>query len=762
MNYQIITGTYKGDDSIRLFARDENGRRKEIKVVGFEPYFFVPKGERAESTRITDISGTYESVYGKKLAKVTTFTPGDVPDARKKFSEHYEADIPFVRRMMIDAGISAGFEIPDNKTIIHWNNLKPCDFTHSPRFAFSDIETYAPESQGRTSSAVKDPMLMNCFYDSKKEKYLSLVQHPDGKTGTKQFAPDHTAVYLANELNLLKGCSNFMKKVQFDIYSAWYVSFDKNYQSDRGQPNNLHFPWEETNVFDILKGYKKLYPKASDKLAEVVKDEKLNIPNYEPFKTEYWQEDLDKAILVNKSHTEACVILNKKYHIIDFFWGLKNLVGFEDMTSTLWHGMLVDNMLLRRYHKKGYIVPSRPSEEERERRKAVYGNMKIGGKVITPPVGLFENQAVFDMTRYYPEMLIALNLSPEPHGDELGEAPKLCLYLIDARLKYDKLLNGYTPGTEEHDLVSLSRKTIKFATETVIGYFGAEGSRLFEPEKIYNKVTTMGQRGLGFISGVCKKDGYSLTYGDTDGLFIGIPLAKAKAYVDVLNETLKEFGKQEGIKRELSLKLDRFFSKIIFKRKKGENFGVKKRYAGRVTFEDNKDVDYLHIKGFEYVRRDASVVTKEVQHKLFDLILKEEVHEVVDYLKSIISKIENGEYSPDELAIPRTLHQNPKDYKKPSNYARGAIYSNEWFGTNIKREDRIRMLYIKKIKGYPSTDVVSVPTASVLPPETELDIPKIIEKTIKDKVEDLIELIGITWEEVYHSSKSLLSTFGGK
>jgi DNA polymerase I len=616
---------------------------------------------------------------------------------------------------------------------------------------------------------------INCLYDSWTKKYLSIiVDKRVKKEKVDQFSEDHQVIYVPNEKGLLELTLTFLEKVEPDVFTAWNVAFDKEYIEERAKKHKIVYPWIKTNIFDLLGAYKKLYAKSSNDLKTVVSEEKIGLKEYQPFKHEMWEsEDLREAILTNKSHVEAIVKINEKKHLIEFFWDLKKVAGVEDLSETLYHGKLLDVLYLRRYHDK-WVLPSKPSKEEKERRK-LETEKKIGGKVMTPPFGVFQNVGVFDMSRYYPEMLVAQNLSPEPHArNELGIIPQLTLLLIETRLRYDRELKKLTPGTEEYEANKFRRNSVKYVTEAIIGSFGSESARLFDLE-IFNSVTTMGQRGISFLKKVCDREGNTVLYYDTDGISIKIAsIKKAIENVDKLNNSLKDFCRAEGIKRELVLKLDRFFSWIMFKKYRekidGEwvERGVKKKYAGIVVFEDNKEVNYLKIVGFEYVRRDSPPITKRIQPKIFDMIFAGQKDKVGDFLKMELADVKR-KYSEDilnidDIAIPVTLNQSLSSYGGKNirggdigvpDYARGAIYSNEWFGTEIRGGDQVKMVYIKDIKGYPKTDVISYLSITDIPAEFEIDLDKMLDRIVKQKIEDVIDVIGISWDEIFTKTRNL-------
>jgi len=451
------------------------------------------------------------------------------------------------------------------------------------------------------------------------------------------------------------------------------------------------------------------------------------------------------------------------------------------MMDAVFHGRVVEIRELRAYNGK-HAVPSKPSTEEKEERE-LEKKRKVGGWVATPPFGIFDNCGVFDMSRYYAEILIAKNLSPEAHPkDELGIIPQMTLELIEERLRYDRELARLTAGTEEYNTMKYRRNSVKYITEAIIGSFGSEYSRLFDID-IFNEVTMTGQRGIKFIEKLCDKYNFNFIYSDTDGASIQVPdLETAKAHVDEFNEALKEFGKQEGITRELSLKLDRYFRTIGFKKLRERvggqwiERGTKKKYFGRVIWEDNKECDYLLIKGFEYVRRDASVVTKAIQPSVFDLMLEEtDIEEkkekvtsfLYDEIERIKTDFEEGKITIDDIAIPKTLQQRLGAYGRLNesgeriaipDYVRGSLYANEWFEAGIHGGDQVKMVYVKDIKGYPPTNVICYISKDDLPlDKIKVNLDKMLDRTVYGKLEDVISLIGLDWKQILEPTHDIFS-----
>ena len=113
---------------IKLYVRDEEGNRKIIRVTDFYPYFYskeIPKVENPEW--IVKIERGFKTIFGEHVYKIYVRHPGLVPKIRKQ--NDYEADIPYVRRFLIDSGIKNYFLAPD-KEEISWKEIKPIELIH--------------------------------------------------------------------------------------------------------------------------------------------------------------------------------------------------------------------------------------------------------------------------------------------------------------------------------------------------------------------------------------------------------------------------------------------------------------------------------------------------------------------------------------------------------------------------------------------------------------------------------------------------------
>ena len=144
--YQFIKGRYNRDRSITVFAIDEKQSYK-IKVVGFPAYFYVPYNDPIpDDDDIEEIVEGYIHEDGFPVKKIICSSPSVVhskkgKSLRSQFTQHYEADIPFIRRFLIDTGITSGFKIKGlRKDVVSYKDLVPVNFTVTPKICYVDFE----------------------------------------------------------------------------------------------------------------------------------------------------------------------------------------------------------------------------------------------------------------------------------------------------------------------------------------------------------------------------------------------------------------------------------------------------------------------------------------------------------------------------------------------------------------------------------------------------------------------------------------------
>jgi len=149
----------RGDDEfpvIHVFGRTPDERRPvHVEVYEFKPYFYAPTDSLTDAAlqrdRITgweteDAAGEpYESIRGERLTKIFGQTPRDVGQMRDEF-QHFEADILFPNRLLIDKDVTSGIRVParredpDAPIRVPHEEIDAVDATAAPRVNTFDIE----------------------------------------------------------------------------------------------------------------------------------------------------------------------------------------------------------------------------------------------------------------------------------------------------------------------------------------------------------------------------------------------------------------------------------------------------------------------------------------------------------------------------------------------------------------------------------------------------------------------------------------------
>ena len=145
--------------------------------------------------------------------------------------------------------------------------------------------------------------------------------------------------------------------------------------------------------------------------------------------------------------------------------------------------------------------------------------------------------------------------------------------------------------------------------------------------------------------------------------------------------------------------------------------------------------------------------------------------EVRTYLTTVIEEFLNGERSVEEIGIPGGIGKRLDAYETPTAQVRGAQYANLLLGTNFDRGSKPKRLYLKDVHSSffrrmedeqgldprqdplygefkRDPDVICFEYADQLPDEFEIDLEKMLEKTLKGPISRVIEALDMSWDEI--------------
>lgn len=785
-----VTGT---GAVVHIFGREPSGRAVHLQVTGFRPYFYAPADEvdgRPLPPQVTGVDeAVFTSIKGERLRRLYTVRPTDVRDIRDRY-HHHEADIPFATRYMIDAGLTGGAEVPA-ETVDHTEVL-PAEVDAPARLCFIDIE--CEDLRGFPDPARERIICITCW-DSFDDEYTTLLL---ASAGTSPGFSDewtakngclwkgksrHQVCTYETEEALMRAFAAYIREKDPDILSGWnFTDFDLPYITRRMEvlglnPTDLsrlpgmteRTPVRGRAIFDLLTAYKKLQPsqKESYRLDAVAEDEiGERKVRYTGTITDLWLEDPERLVEYNTTDVELCVRINEKNSIVDFYRMISRYVGVP-LDRTLNSSNVIDIYILRKARGR-FVLPSKGN---------VAADEFEGATVFEPSLGVRENVVVLDLKSLYPMAMMTLNASPEtkdpagelraPNGIRFRKSPdgltrSILAELMEERDALKKRRNEYAFGSPEYTLLDLQQGVMKVIMNTYYGVSGYARFRLYDRE-IGAAVTSVGRAIITHTRNVIAGMGYQVLYGDTDSCMVALPKADLEETIRIareiegrLNESYAEFART-------ALNADRHFFSIKFEKVYERFFqaGKKKRYAGHLVWKEGLPVDKIDIVGFEMKRSDSPQLTREVQEHVIELILKGAgLAEMKAYLGEVIRTYRRGGYPLDEVGIPGGIGKALEEYGVQDAHIRGAIYSNTNLGTDFKRGSKPKRIYIRSVKAkYPQTDVLAFEYADQVPPEFVVDWETMLEKTIKQPIERIIEALGWTWTDV-DPSRTTLFDFG--
>ncbi|MFP4188491.1 MAG: DNA-directed DNA polymerase [Halobacteriales archaeon] len=794
VNYTVESGDDGPRPVVHVFGRTPDGDLRHVRVTGVRPYFYAPtaevEGEGVEDERITGTGKGYESIEGDDLTRLYTRIPADVGEVRDSFT-HYEADILFPDRFRIDNNVKSGMlvETDDEEIEIDAEDVAPCDADAPARTCVLDIEV---EDRNGFPENGEEPVVCLTAWDSFDEEYHVFVWNVDEDDVTDDGYVLHA---YDDEEGMQDGFLGYLDDRDPDVLTGWNSNdFDLPYLIDRlgeldgdgMEPNRLarvgdvwHDDWGGPTVkgratFDLLYGYQRMnFTELESYRLDAIAEEELGESKvtYTGKIGDLWEDDPDRLLEYNKMDVELCVRIDEKVGIVDFFRELARFVGcsLEDATTP---SDVVDIYVLRKAYGN-FVLPSK--------RGGGGGEEYEGGEVFEPITGIRENVGVLDLASLYPMSMVTVNASPEtkvgddydgetydvgmPDGSEVcfrkepeGLTKSIVTELLEERDKKKSARDEHEMGTAEYEKYDDQQNAIKVVMNSYYGVAGYPRFRLYDRE-MGSAVTATGRAVIEHTRDIVEEEGYEVVYGDTDSTLVELGDGSVDALVkrgETLEETVNESYDDFALERfnaethRWEIEFEKLYRRFF-------QAGRKKRYAGKLVWKDGKELDEpdLDITGFEYKRSDVSGVTKEVQQEVIERILDGAgFDEVSEYVRDVVDRFKDGEFGYDEVGVPGGIGQKLDSYDTDTAQVTGAKYANEHLGTNFTSGSKPKRLYVKRVKGdYPPTDVVCFEYPEQIPDEFEIDRDKMLEKTVRNPIERILEALGWSWSEVVNGQR---------
>ncbi|MEK6853927.1 MAG: DNA polymerase domain-containing protein, partial [Nanoarchaeota archaeon] len=342
---------------------------------------------------------------------------------------------------------------------------------------------------------------------------------------------------------------------------------------------------------------------------------------------------------------------------------------------------LVEWYLIRQAREFNELVPNRPgSSEESRRRMQSY----TGAFVYEPTPGLYKDIVVFDFMSLYPTIISAHNVSPDTiscdccktytqnkvPGEEniwfctkrRGFIPTVIDEVIKRRIRVKEIIKAV--GNDK--TLNARQQALKTIANSMYGYFGFFGARWYSIE-CAKAITAFGRNHIQNVINEAKSAGFMVRYSDTDSLFVSLEnKTKEDAYGFIAELNKKLPGLME-------LEYEGFYPAGIFVGTKNAGNtgqaakGAKKKYA--LISEEGT----VKIRGFETVRRNLSMIAKETQEKVLEIILRENNPAAAfDYVKGVINSVRGRKVPIEKVIITTQLRKEITSYESHSPHVAAA------------------------------------------------------------------------------------------
>lgn len=470
--------TYTPTDlTVRVVGRNAEGERDTRYIEGTRPHVWVPADEPIPSTddddnwfEVLEVDDGYKGIdidAGAKVdaKRVTLGHPKQTDAFLDHFSQSFEGDIPFYRRVSWDHDLTGYIEVPDGVSRLDVQSVdadidpEDIDDPISPRVAIGDIEVVDDSDRGfdEMKQAADAPIKAATWYDTYDEEYLVVVVDDDGevvpsrvKDELAQHWGDHddaerfvegsdiTLAQVDTEADLLNTSIGWLQRKNVDLTAGWnWVDFDWYYLlercsrlddvlvhdlSDLGRVEmrkvnpdrrGTESAVEGLPAFDQMSGlHKQTYGEWRSKALEFVASDQLGIGKIPDITVaDAYEHQRSLMTAYNLLDVQLTVALTEMHGIEDFFFDLADICGIQ-----------IQDTFSEKREVQGYIGKRRDDDEVMPTNEVTDIETPAGGLVLTPGDGIYNDVGVIDLKSLYPSSIGTCNISPETLTMDLDEA----------------------------------------------------------------------------------------------------------------------------------------------------------------------------------------------------------------------------------------------------------------------------------------------------------------------------------------------------
>lgn len=731
---------------IRIYGRLENGESFTASTA-FKPYFFARKRdiEKAGIKNLDSVETKLTDFDGRRVIRVNTKVPSDVPEARKALEEAevktYEADIRFVQRYYIDMDIMGTIEID--------GEYEKGEFVDRV-YSNSEILSTAPYDVKLKTIAI------DIETDKDVKQVYSISIYGSGVSEVHIVTPGKVdAIAYGSELELLQGFIKRVREIDPDIITGWnLIDFDLNVLTKRMQHYNIPFAigrnergvrmriiqdfFRESSAnipgriaFDGISLMKQAFIgfddyKLNTVAAEVLGEEKVELePDFWDRFVDIVKDEPQRVVEYNLKDSKLVIEILKKKKLIDLFIK-KSLITGMQLDRVKGSVASLDSLYIRAAHNIGYVCPNSSFADREERMKGAY--------VMKPKPGIYDYVAVLDFKSLYPSIIRTYNIDPIAHTKD-GEivAPNGARFRNDEGILpqiISSLWKERDQAKKEND--DVKSYAIKIIMNSFYGVLANPSCRFYSLD-MGNAITSFARETIKETANLLEEKGYTVLYGDTDSVFVDLKVNNyddAKKSGDSLAEYINNYFKmrvQQKYNRKslLELEFEKVFKVLMLPMMRGSSGGAKKRYAG-LLIKDGKEE--MSVTGMEIVRRDWTEMAKEVQKEMLDRVFHKK--EVAEYIKKVVEDIKDGK-NDEKLIYRKSIRKDLSEYTKTTPPHVKAARMLPKLRSNI-------IEYYMTVNGPEPVEIT----------KSSIDYDHYIEKQIKPIAETILALFGQNFDDV--------------
>lgn len=598
--------------------------------------------------------------------------------------EHFEADIRLPERFLMERFITAGLRFDGQavKRGDHWqvNEARCAPQAVTPTLSWVSLDV---------ECAMDGALFSVGLFSEQDARVIMIGEAPPGAEGWET-----QVQWVADEPALLAALEAWFQRHDPDLVLGWnVVNFDFRlllrraelykrrlrlgrgrelafWRASRSDPQSGSVILPGRMVLDGIDTLKSATWQFASYSLDAVASELLgrgkdieDVANRGEKITELFHSDKEALARYNLEDCKLVWEIVEHCALIPFAIERANLTGLE-LDRVGGSVAAFTNLYLPRLHRGGYVAPNLPADG---------GLASPGGYVMDSRPGLYRQVLVLDFKSLYPSIIRTFCIDPMGLVEGLKAPDEAIPGFRGALFSRDK---HFLPGLiatlwAARDKAKAARnqalsQAIKIIMNSFYGVLGSGGCRFYDP-RLASSITLRGHSIMQQTREWIEARGYQVIYGDTDSTFVHLPDEMSPARADEVGQSLaREINEswtrlieaEFGLPSHLEIEYETHYRRFLMPTIRGLEKGSKKRYAGLVGQGES---EHLVFKGLETVRTDWTMLAKQFQTRLYELVFHDE--DPCDYVRTMVDETRAGRH--DELLVYRKrLRQKLEEYQK--------------------------------------------------------------------------------------------------